>query len=79
MKRRPAAAPLLELPPEIVTVHEAADLLEISPAGVRLCIWRGSLRAQRIGWALFLLRADVLAYKARRQMSGPRRSTKRKL
>jgi len=75
MKRRSAPLPLLELPSEIVTVHEAADLLEISPAGVRLNVMRGNLRARRIGWQLFLLRADVISFRDRRQMSGPRRST----
>lgn len=53
-------------PPSLVTTEQAADLMNITPRGVRAAITAGRLPAERHGRQWLVARADALRYRAGR-------------
>ena len=73
MTKQTQSKPSALLAPGVVTVSEAAKILGITPGGVGMTIFRGSLHiVGHVGKSVLLNRAEVEAYRDSRQLSGPR-------
>ena len=62
------------LPPDLLTVNEAAAFLGLTASAVRMAIFLGRLRAARILGRVVLRRADVEHYDTHRAKTRPPKS-----